>query len=115
MTDKPDTTPEAEPSDVLLPGPPTEDGEGQHVLRSRVNDEGQRTLEVGIATPLREGEPIFSEIVETSPIPDSNLKKCKTIIKSPFPAPGPAKVNSEQFRAGWERIFGAGNEDETVN
>lgn len=101
MTDKPVT----EFSDFLFPGPPTVDGAGQYVLRSRAKEGGKRILETGVVLPLEDAKCTFVEVVETTPIPNTSLRRCRTVYKSPLAHKGPARVNSAVFRNGWERIF----------
>jgi hypothetical protein len=91
--------------DVAIIVQPTEDNEGFHVLRRRDED---GPVELGTVRPLREGHPIDGEVV--------SLKQRKDFpfaydVKVELPeqratSDGPAQVATEQYRAGWEKIWG---------
>jgi hypothetical protein len=98
--------------DVALIVDRTEDREGFQILRQRGDD----PVELGTVRPLIEGKPIDGEVV--------SLKAHKDVpllydVKTEFPAPqagsserrrltsqGPAQVASEEYRRGWEAIWG---------
>jgi hypothetical protein len=85
--------------DVVLFGPPTEDGEGYRVLR-HTNDE---TL-MGTVRPLKHGKPIQGEAVRLAP--RQGPLPLYDVVHDDEARSGPAKVNSREFLAGWDRIFG---------
>jgi hypothetical protein len=105
----PDDAPAPAPDDVVLLHSPTEDGEGQRVIRAR---EGR--LEVGEVRPLKEGRPISGEVVSLTPRADApRVCDVKVHVKVPETAPnalphkGPARVSSGAYREGWDALFGA--------
>jgi hypothetical protein len=111
-----------EAPDVVLLHSPTPDGEGVRVLRAR---EGR--LEAGEVRPMKEGQPIQSgELVTLTPRSESPaVCDVKVQYKAPTSAPekpaaalthkGPALVNSSEYRARWEDIFGAPKTSGTLN
>lgn len=80
------------------------------VLRHRPD----HTVTPAVLKPVRDGEPIRSELLGLKPRPDGNLS-VETLYK-PEPAStesmeskrseGPAMVNSRDYRDGWEGIWG---------
>jgi hypothetical protein len=94
-----------------------------HVVRSRDGDIG-----LGIVRPVEEGRPIDGDIVRLKPRKDLPLLCDVEHVLSipdtptrPAPAgrshPGPARVSSEEYRRGWEQVFGrcAAPDPEEVN
>jgi hypothetical protein len=77
---------------------------GYHVIRQR-----DQKIEIGEMTTVREGQPILGELVKLQPLKQhERLFACETIAKSPVRSePGPAQVASEDYRKGWDAIFGA--------
>jgi hypothetical protein len=133
MSDERRAPPEDEPStndspkDVLLAVGPTVDGEGASVVRVR---EGR--IETGELRAARDGQPVLGELVKLQRRQEhAALFDAEVLARGPLasaeaastepessrepsstPAPssrkkGPALVNSEAFRDGWESIFGA--------
>ena len=56
-----------------------------------------------VAEPMSEGTPLEpgTEIVDIEDCGEPGFANIRTICK----VPGPAKVNSPQFKAGWDTIF----------
>jgi hypothetical protein len=84
----------------------------KHVAVLRQRGEGA-PIEAGLVRPMKEGEPITGELVtlkptaEQSPLCDvevhhdarpQNLQKAHA---------GPSRVSTEEYRSGWDQIFGA--------
>lgn len=84
----------------------TEDAEGFHILRKRPGD---RAPEVGTIRPLREGQPIQGEVVTLAPRPEFPLL-CDVKVELPdtrrLTSDGPPQVATEQYRRGWDAIWG---------
>jgi hypothetical protein len=99
----------AKSRDVALVLDRSEDNEGYHVLRQRGED---RPLEVGTIRPLKEGHPIEGEVVSLKPRKDAPfLCDVKTELADQKEArrltsDGPAQVATEDYRRGWEAIWG---------
>jgi hypothetical protein len=94
--------------DVALIFDRTEDREGFHVLRRRDED---HPVEVGTIRPLREGKPIDGEVVSLRPNADMPLL-CDVKVELPDrrgTSDGPAQVASEDYRRGWDAIWGGGS------
>jgi hypothetical protein len=104
--------PGAPPEDVVLVGAPLPSGIGHHVIRKR----GER-LEAGSIKPLEEGKPIHGDLVrlkareepglydvqvEHAAVPATDVAAKGTEERS-----GPAQVASDDYRRGWNRLFGA--------
>jgi hypothetical protein len=100
-------------TDVVLVGPPTQDGGGVHILRAR-----EQGLEAGELRPLQEGRPITGEIVTLAPrkdqprvfdVKDSYRPPTTTsssMTSSALPHKGPANVATKAYREGWDEVFG---------
>jgi hypothetical protein len=86
----------------------TDDEEGFHVLRRR----GEEPVEVGTLRPLKEGQPIEGEVISLRPRKDvPYVYDVKTKVAAPraqrrLTSAGPAQVASEEYRAGWDKIWG---------
>jgi hypothetical protein len=94
--------------DLALVFGPTADGEGVNVLRRRV---GATAVEAGTLRPLREGQAILGEVVHLEPRAEAPfLFDCETDEElSNASAPslaGPPQVATEQYRRGWDAIWG---------
>lgn len=94
---------EKKPTDVVVLGPPTPDGEGVRVLRAR-----EERIEAGELRALKEGKPITGEIVSLEPRKE-NPRVCD--VKSSYapttaaPKKGPAQVANERYRENWDEVF----------
>jgi hypothetical protein len=103
-------------SDVVLLGPPTEDGAGVHVLRAR-----DERLEAGELRNLEEGRPITGEVVTLAPRKD-NPRVCD-VRESYVPpktetlqkAKGPAQVATKAYRDNWDETFARPRRDIDLN
>lgn len=100
--------------DLALVYGPTEDGEGWQVLRQR---RGSKAVEAGQIRPLREGRAISGEVVKLEPRREAPfLFDVETDEELSAPAPpssdaraphaGPAQVATEDYRRGWDAIWG---------
>ena len=111
------------PTDVVVLGPPTTDGEGVHVIRAR-----EERIETGELRALREGKPIAGEIVTLEPRKENPLvcdvrasyrpqAPATPASSSAAPAPrkGPAQVATKSYRDNWDEIFGARRSDRSLN
>jgi hypothetical protein len=109
--------PPASPADVAMVDVAmvidrTEDAQGYRVLRHRDNH-----VEIGTMRPLQEGRPIDGEVISLEPRQDAPfLYNVKTELGDPHAArraterrltsDGPAQIATEQYRAGWDAIWG---------
>lgn len=104
--------------DVVLLHSPAENGEGIRVIRKR-----EDSIELGELRPMREGQPIHGEVVRlTQREEHAMLFDCEVVLPAAkpkeLPAPaaakparevphkGPARVTSNEYRGGWDAIFG---------
>jgi hypothetical protein len=98
--------------DLALVFGPSADGEGFNVLRRRA---GAQTVEAGTVHPLREGRAITGEVVRMAQREEAPfLFDCETDeeLSAPRPAQppsmtGPPQVASEEYRRGWDAIWGS--------
>lgn len=110
----PDREGEAEPADVALVFDRTEDSEGYRILRRRAAAD---QVELGTIRPLKEGRPIDGEVLSLTARQDVPfLYNVKTELADPHAATrltsdGPAQIATEEYRRGWEAIWGTGSED----
>ena len=100
---------DASPKDVVLIGPPTNDGAGVHVIRAR-----QERIETGELRALVEGRPITGEIVTLEPRKDNprvcdvtDSYKPKAHASAELAHKGPANVATDAYREGWDEVFGS--------
>ncbi len=128
------STSDVGPRDVLLAVAPTTDGEGASVLRLR---EGR--VETGELRAAREGQPILGELVTLKPRAEhASLYDVEVLASGPvaararaersatdeapqrersapaLPHNGPALVNSDAYRDGWDALFGASRRGKTL-
>jgi len=94
------------PTDVVILGGPTNDGEGVRVMRVRDESVG-----LGEVRPMKDGVPIAGEVVKLRPR-ETAPAVCDVEVLHPAPAPartgsGPAKVASDAYRDNWDRVFRA--------
>jgi hypothetical protein len=97
--------------DVVLVVGQTDDQGGYRVLRKR-NDR----IETGDMRPARDGVPIHGEVVKLTPRPEaSTLFDVEVLHGGPAFEPtseartaadGPAKVATDEYRKGWDAIWG---------
>jgi hypothetical protein len=98
--------------DVALVLNRTEDAEGYQVLRHRGAD---NQVEFGTMRPLKEGRPIDGEVISLSAREDLPfLYDVKTELPDPHgetrrrpTSDGPAQIATEEYRKGWDAIWGA--------
>jgi hypothetical protein len=92
----------------------TPDAEGFRVLRHRAAED---RIEVGTMRPLREGRPIEGEVVSLEAREDLPfLYNVKTELADPrgerrLTSDGPAQIATEEYRRGWEAIWGTSSTD----
>jgi hypothetical protein len=98
-----------EPSDVALLYAPTDDGGGARILRAR---EGK--LEAGEVRPVSDGQPLLGrEVVKLHARPgmprvcDVEVVHPRSPTQEENASGRPAVVASDEYRANWDRIFGA--------
>jgi hypothetical protein len=104
---KPGRKPDRQLDDVALVFGRTDDQEGLQILRRRGND---HPVELGTLRPLREGRPIAGEVISLKPRGDYPFL-CDVKVELPQDdatrsADGPAQVATDEYRTGWEAIFG---------
>jgi hypothetical protein len=94
--------------DVAILCGPTEDQQGQRLIRLR-----QGELQAGEVRPARQGMPLFGrELLRLKPR-ENTPRICDVDVVHPAEAPlqdrvGPAQVATDRYRDNWERIFGSG-------
>jgi hypothetical protein len=88
----------------------SEDGEELHVLRRRA---ATGAVEAGTVRPLREGHAITGEVVQLSPREEAPfLFDCETDQELSAPVVprvaggGPPQVATNEYRRGWDAIWG---------
>ena len=100
----------AEKHDVVLVGPPTEDGEGRTALRSRPG-----RLDLAELRPAVEGLDIGDgELVRLKARDVPNIFDVD-VLYGEGDRGGPPRVATDAFREGWELIFGLAAEDAPPN
>jgi hypothetical protein len=106
----------AAPKDLALVFGPSPDGRGVHVLRRR---SGSDTVEAGVLRPLEEGRAITGEVVHLAPRPEAPfLFDCETDEELSTPRArdaGPPRVATDEYRRGWDAIWGARARSTAVN
>ena len=107
----------ASDKDLALVFGPSEDGKGFNVLRRRA---GSPAVEAGTVRPLREGHAITGEVVHLAPRPEAPfLFDCETDQELSAPrAPslvGPPQVATDEYRRGWDAIWGVRPRPTAVN
>ncbi|HEX4403196.1 MAG TPA: hypothetical protein VH560_00095 [Polyangia bacterium] len=100
---------------------PSADGEGFNVLRRRA---GSAAVEAATVRPLREGHNITGEVVHLEQRQEAPfLFDCETdeelsavaSAQSPRVAVGPPQVASDEYRRGWDAIWGSRSRSTAVN
>jgi len=96
--------------DLALVFGPAADGDGVNVLRRRA---GSSTVEAGTLRPLREGRAITGEVVRLEARAEAPfLFDCETdeeLSTTTQAAPqlsGPPQVATDEYRRGWDAIWG---------
>jgi hypothetical protein len=97
--------------DLAMVFGPSEDGEGFRMMRRRA---GTDVVDVGTIRPLQEGRNISGEVVSLAPRPEAPfLFDCETDheLSTPReqaqPLSGPPQVATEEYRRGWDAIWGS--------
>jgi len=87
----------------------TEDNEGLQILRRRGEEE---PVELGTLRPLKEGQPIGGEVISLKPrrahpfLCDVKVELPQQEIAGRPTSDGPAQVASDEYRSGWDAIWG---------
>jgi hypothetical protein len=104
--------------DLALVFGPAADGDGVNVLRRRA---GSSAVEAGTLRPLREGRAITGEVVRLEPRPEAPfLFDCETdeelsTVPASQPLSGPPQVATDEYRRGWDAIWGRRERTTTLN
>lgn len=99
--------------DVALVVGPTDDRKGYQILRKRSQD---APVEMGTVRPLEEGRPIHGEVIGLAQRKDFPfMYDVKTDFDARRDGDGPPKVATEEYRRGWEAIWGERPRDEQLN
>lgn len=83
----------------------------KHVAVLRQRGEGA-PIEAGVVRPMKEGEPITGELVTLKPTTE-DARLCDVEVhhdarpKAKSHA-GPSRVSTDEYRDGWDEIFGKG-------
>jgi hypothetical protein len=109
-------TPENDSSsgDVALVFDRTEDADGYKILRRRA---AASDVEMGTIRPLKEGRPIEGEVLSLTARTDIPfLYNVKTELADPrastrLTSDGPPQIATEEYRRGWEAIWGTPSTD----
>ena len=103
--------------DLALVFGPSPDGQGVSVLRRRA---GSTTVEAGTLRPLQEGRAIMGEVVRLERRDEAPfLFDCETdeeLSTTPrAQLAGPPQVATDEYRRGWDAIWGARERSTAVN
>ncbi|HVU51511.1 MAG TPA: hypothetical protein VHL80_12540 [Polyangia bacterium] len=104
--------------DLALVFGPSADGDGLNVLRRRT---GSSVVEAGTLRPLRDGRAITGEVVRLEPRAEAPfLFDCETdeelsTTRSAPPLSGPPQVATDQYRRGWDAIWGPRQRSTALN
>jgi hypothetical protein len=105
--------------DLALVFGPAADGDGLNVLRRRA---GSSVVEAGTLRPLREGRAITGEVVRLERRAEAPfLFDCETdeeLSTTPAPQPqlaGPPQVATDEYRRGWDAIWGRRERSTALN
>jgi hypothetical protein len=108
----------ARKKDLALVFGPSPDGEGLNILRRRA---GSDAVEAGTLRPLQEGRAILGEVVHLSQREEAPfLFDCETDEELSTTRPpqqqlaGPPQVATDEYRRGWDAIWGRRRERSTV-
>lgn len=110
------------PDDVAVVLGPDGSGDGMRVLRVKGDPAHPDFIASGIVRPLVPGQAVTGDLVSLSRRGASPLYDIETVAPSPLKAEpvttghaGPARVSSEAYREGWDRIFKKAKPDESAN
>jgi hypothetical protein len=119
---KPSRRREGREKDLALVFGPSADGEGFNVLRRRA---GSAAIEAATVRPLREGRAITGEVVhleqrEEAPFlfdceTDEELSTVTEANRGDRHLAGPPQVASDEYRRGWDAIWGSRSRSTAVN
>jgi len=121
---KPSRQREGRQKDLALVFGPSADGEGFNVLRRRA---GSAAIEAATVRPLRAGRAITGEVVHLAQRPEAPfLFDCETdeelstvtsaaATSDRSVAAGPPQVATEEYRRGWDAIWGSRARSTVVN
>jgi hypothetical protein len=105
--------------DLALVYGPAEDGEGYRVLRKRA---GGDAVEAGVLLPLRHGRAISGEVVRLEARKESPLlfdvetdDELSTTPPSRASHAGPPQITTDDYRRGWDVIWGSRPRPAAVN
>jgi hypothetical protein len=104
--------------DLALVFGPSLDGGGLKVLRRRA---GSGAVEAGTLRPLEEGRAITGEVVTLEPRPEAPfLFDCETDeelspVRPQHLLAGPPQVATDEYRRGWDAIWGTRPRPSAVN
>src|SRR5579863_2308221 len=101
--------------DLALVFGPSADGEGVNILRRRA---GSAAVEAGTLRPLRDGRAIMGEVVHLQQRQEAPfLFDCETDeeLSTPRAEGGPPQVASDEYRRGWDAIWGQRARSSAVN
>jgi hypothetical protein len=109
----------AKRKDVALVYGRAEDGSGYKILRQR---RGSAAVEAGTLRPLEHGRAITGEVVHLEPRPGSPLLydvETDEELSAAAPAHashgGPAQVASDEYRRGWDAMWGQRPRPRAIN
>jgi hypothetical protein len=107
----------AREKDLAMVFGPTADGQGFNVLRRRAGSTG---VEAGTLRPLQEGRAITGEVVHLEPRREAPfLFDCVTdeelSTTTAPPLAGPPQVATDEYRRGWDAIWGSRPRPSVVN
>jgi hypothetical protein len=107
----------AREKDLAMVFGPSPDGQGLSVLRRRAGSTG---VEAGTLRPLQEGRAITGEVVHLEPRREAPfLFDCVTdeelSTATAAPLAGPPQVATDEYRRGWDAIWGSRPRPSAVN
>jgi hypothetical protein len=115
---KPSAQREGRQKDLALVFGPSADGEGFNVLRRRA---GSAAIEAATVRPLREGRAITGEVVHLEQRKEAPfLFDCETdeelsTVTAARIVAGPPQVATNEYRRGWDAIWGSRSRSTAVN
>jgi len=107
---------EKDAKDVAFVFGQSEDGEALHVLRRRAETSA---VEAGTLRPLREGKAITGEVLKLTQRDEAPfLFDCETdeeLSTARAQPSGPPQVATDEYRRGWDAIWGGRGRSSAVN